>query len=317
MLALLGSACFALLRGIQSLFWTISIFILLDGLIGSGAGSLSHVQAITAANGEKSGFGSVRLWGSLGWAAVTPVAGLLIERLGLYVPFAGYAAMLVAAVFVLFFVRGSAKPKVIAQSVPGVPVRQMISTLARNRTMIGMALAFTVVWIATMGRSTFETLYMTRLGASTGIIGIASTVSALFEVPTMLRADRLVRRHGSSRILRISMLAQAISFLPVVLFPSIASFFILRIMASIAMSLNVTAYYSYLVESAPVGQGGTVISLFDVTLRNGISLLAAPLAGYLFDLLGAYWLYPIGLGGCLLAWLILEMLARPLPSSTV
>jgi PPP family 3-phenylpropionic acid transporter len=317
MLALLASACFALLRGIQSLFWTISIFILLDGLIGSGAGSLSHVQAITAANGEKSGFGSVRLWGSLGWAAVTPVAGLLIERLGLYVPFAGYAAMLVAAVFVLFFVRGSAKPKVIAQSVPGVPVRQMISTLARNRTMIGMALAFTVVWIATMGRSTFETLYMTRLGASTGIIGIASTVSALFEVPTMLLADRLVRRHGSSRILRISMLAQAISFLPVVLFPSIASFFILRIMASIAMSLNVTAYYSYLVESAPVGQGGTVISLFDVTLRNGISLLAAPLAGYLFDLLGAYWLYPIGLGGCLLAWLILEMLARPLPSSTV
>jgi hypothetical protein len=83
MLALLASACFALLRGILSLFWTISIFIILDGLIGTGAGSLSNVQAVNAANGEKSGFGSVRLWGSLGWAAVTPVARLLIERLGL------------------------------------------------------------------------------------------------------------------------------------------------------------------------------------------------------------------------------------------
>jgi len=60
-----------------------------------------------------------------------------------------------------------------------------------------------------------------------------------------------------------------------------------------------------------------MVSLFDVTLRNGVSLLAAPLAGYLFDLPGAFWLYPVGLGGCLLAWLILQMLARPVPAATV
>ncbi len=66
MLALLASACFALLRGIQSLFWMISIFIIADALISSGAGSLSNVQAVNAAKGEKSGFGSIRLWGSLG-----------------------------------------------------------------------------------------------------------------------------------------------------------------------------------------------------------------------------------------------------------
>ncbi len=82
MVALLFSACFALLRGIQSLFWTISIFIILDALIGSGAGSLSVVQAVVAANGEKSGFGSVRLWGSLGWAVVTTLAGFLIRAAG-------------------------------------------------------------------------------------------------------------------------------------------------------------------------------------------------------------------------------------------
>jgi MFS family permease len=237
--------------------------------------------------------------------------------MGLYVPFAGYAAMLVAAVFVLFFVRGTAQSKTIIQKAARVPVRQMIGTLARNRSLIGMGLAFTVMWTATMGRTTFETLYMTRLGANTGIIGIAGTVSALFEVPSMLLADYLVHRHGSRRILRISLLAQAVSFLPVVLFPTIPSFFVLRIMASIAMSLNVPAYYKSLVENAPADQGGTVVSLFDVTLRNGVSLLAAPLAGFLFDLLGAYWLYPIGLGGCLLAWFILQLLARPVPAVTV
>jgi PPP family 3-phenylpropionic acid transporter len=311
MVALLSSACFALLRGIQSLFWTISIFIILDALIGSGAGSLSNVQAVTAANGEKSGFGSIRLWGSLGWAAVTPLAGLLIERLGLYIPFAGYAFMLVAAVFTLFFVRTSSEPRMPRENVGIVPINRMFRMLVSSRGMVGVALAFITIWIATMGRSQFETLYMAQLGAQASLIGVANTISALFEVPFMLLADRLVRRYGSGRILRFSMLVQAGSFLPVVLFPSIPSFFILRIIASIALSFNVPSYYGYLVENAPEGQGGTLVSLFDVTLRSGVSLLAAPLAGILFDQFGPYWLYVIGMGGCLLGWSILQALARP------
>ena len=113
------------------------------------------------------------------------------------------------------------------------------------------------------------------------------------------------------------MLVQAASFLPVVLLPAIPSFFILRIMASIALNLNVPSYYSYLVESAPEGQGGTVVSLFDVTLRSGVSLLVAPLAGFLFDLLGAYWLYVIGMSGCLLAWFILQAMTHPRSAPTV
>ena len=75
--------------------------------------------------------------------------------------------------------------------------------------------------------------------------------------------------------------------------------------------------YSYLIESAPAGQGGTVLSLFDVTLRSAVSLLAAPLAGFLFDLLGPYWRYAIGLGGCLVAWFILQVMARPPSPATV
>jgi PPP family 3-phenylpropionic acid transporter len=179
--------------------------------------------------------------------------------------------------------------------------------------MVGVAIAFTIIWMSSMGRSQFETLYMTQLGAHASLIGIAGTVSALFEVPFMLLADRLIRRYGSGRILRISMLIQAAAFLPVVLIPSIPSFFALRIMASIALGFNAPSYYNYLVESAPEGQGGTVVSLFDVTLRSGVSLVAAPLAGFLFDLFGAYWLYPIGFCGCLVAWSILQAMAHSRP----
>lgn len=310
MIALLGSSLLALLRGIQSLFWSISLFIILDALINSGTGSLSSVQALAVSDGRKAGFGSIRLWGSLGWAAVTPLAGFFIERYGLYVPFAGYAAMCVAAVLALVFVR---TPDGIEATRPArVPtsMRSMLTLLARSRTIPAMALAFGLLWLTTLGRSHFETLYMTELGAPAGLIGIVGTVSALFEVPFMLLADRLIHRHGAGRILRIAMLVQAVAFLPVILVPSIPSFFVLRILASIALSLNSPSYFGFLVENAPDDQGSTVVSLFDVTLRGGVSLAAAPLAGLVFDLLGAYWLYPIGLTGCLLAWLILQATAH-------
>src|SRR5512136_3121024 len=52
MIALLCSASFALLRGMQALFWNIAIFVILDAMIGSGVGTLSSVQALAAVKGE-------------------------------------------------------------------------------------------------------------------------------------------------------------------------------------------------------------------------------------------------------------------------
>jgi len=60
-LALLGSACFALLRGVQTLFWGFVVFVVLDALVNSGSGSLSSMQALAVVEGEKAGFGSIRL----------------------------------------------------------------------------------------------------------------------------------------------------------------------------------------------------------------------------------------------------------------
>lgn len=316
-LALFGSACFALLRGMQAVFWALALFVVLEALVGSGTGSLSNMQALAAADGRKSGFGSIRLWGSLGWAAAAPLAGWLIERLGLYVPFGGYAVMLFASLAVLLFVRGAADPPPAGPRPVRPSTRRVLAGLLNRRAVLGLALAFVIVWLAGTGRQQFETLYMAQLGAQAGLIGLANTAGALVEVPFMLLADRLIRRHGSGRVLRAALLLQATAYLPVVLLPSIASIFALRILFSIAFSLLVVSYIQYLVENAPEGQGGTAISLFEVTLHGGVGLLAAPLAGFLFDLLGAYWLYPIGLGGSLLAWSILLATTRPRPAPAV
>jgi PPP family 3-phenylpropionic acid transporter len=308
-LGLLGAAGFGLLRGLQHFFWPMAACIVLEALVASGTGGLSNKAALQATHGEKAGFGSIRLWGSLGWAAAAPAAGWLIERTGLFAPFAGYAALLAATAIVLGFVRGR-PDRTGAASPPQVPARAVLRGLIRSRPMTGLILAFVVIWLAGSGRQQFESLYMVQLGAAETTIGWVNTVSAMLEPPFMLLADRLTRRRGSGRVLRAAVLLQAAAFLPIVLAPSVASMFLLRIAFSVAFSLIVVGYINYLAENAPQGQAATVISLFEVTLRGAVSLAAAPLAGLIFDWAGAYWLYAVGLAGSLLAWLILGSAGR-------
>lgn len=310
-LALLGSACFALLRGVQTLFWGFVVFVVLDALVNSGSGSLSSMQALAVVEGEKAGFGSIRLWGSLGWAAAAPLAGWLMERHGLFVPFAGYAVMLFLSIGLLALVRGTERLPAASRSNDHMPTLQVLRALKRSRPMTGLALALIVIWLGNAGRQQFESIYLAQLGAPTGLIGWANTAGALVEPPFMLLADRILRRYGAGRVLRFALFLQALAYLPVAFFPSVISIFVLRVLFSVAFSLNAVSYLNYLVENAPDGQGATVISLFEVTLRGGIGLLAAPLAGLFFDQFGAHGLYWIGMAGSLLAWFILGLTARP------
>ena len=155
---------------------------------------------------------------------------------------------------------------------------------------------------------------MKQLGASETIIGLASTIGALLELPGMLIADRLVRRLGASRLLGGSLLMQAAGMLLVLILPSVTAILILRALGGFYFSFYLVSAIAYLAQGAPQRQASTVMALYMVTLRGLVGLVGAPLAGALFDTLGAYWLYAFAMVGSLAAWLILRLTARPEPS---
>ncbi len=50
----------------------------------SGVDPISDTLALRSGEGEKRGpFGSIRLWGSLGWALIAYIAGLMMEKFGI------------------------------------------------------------------------------------------------------------------------------------------------------------------------------------------------------------------------------------------
>ena len=305
-ICLMGSALLYLALSQQSMFIWIALIIAVESFIGAPIYPLSDAQALQLASHQKEGFGSIRLWGSLGWAITAFVGGWIVERTGLVSVFFGYSASYICCALLLFAI---ASPRNLTQKneEPRPPLKTVLRSLVRDRALIGLAFAFALAWLTSNGRQQFEALYMQQLGASERVIGLAYTYPALLEIPIMLWADRLVRKYGTGRILSVSLFIETCIMSIIVIHPSLASILFMRFASSFYYSFYAISSVGYASEHAPAGQSATVLSLYFVTLGGIISLVASPISGVIFDKLGAYPLYIIAMVGTFAAWLILAL----------
>jgi PPP family 3-phenylpropionic acid transporter len=149
-----------------------------------------------------------------------------------------------------------------------------------------------------------------ELQASTFVIGLVNTTSAVIEIGAMFWADRLVRRYGSGRILGVSMLVYAAAKIIVIASPSVAAIFAMRALNGVYYSMFVVGSIAYASEGSPQNQGSTVMALYFITLQGLTQLAAGPLGGAAFDAFGAYWLFVIACGGGFVSWLVLRATER-------
>lgn len=305
---LVSAAILNLLISQQNAFIWIACIVAMNSVLSSANDPLSTSQALAITNNEKSGFGSVRVWGSVGWVLITPLCGWLIERTGLFTIFGGSAIFSVISAVVLGFI----VTKPLARKTTGNPpaLGKLIQAVGRDRSMVGLALALFVYWLTNYGAAQFESIYLKELHASTFVIGLVNTTSAVIEIGAMFWADRLVRRHGAGRILGVSMLIFAAAKLIVIASPTIPAIFAMRALNGVYYSMFVIGSTAYAAEGAPEGQGSTIMALYFVTLQGLTQLVAGPLGGAAFDTFGAYWLFVIACGGGVVSWLLLRLTER-------
>ncbi len=310
-ICLIGSATLYLFLSQQHAFVWIALIVALDALIGAPIYPLSDAQALKLASNQKEGYGSIRLWGSLGWAITAFVGGWIVERTGLVSVFYGYAISYIVCALILIAIT-SPRDLTHRNDEPRPELKVVLQSLIRDRALIGLAFAFAVFWLTGNGKFQFESLYMQQLGASERVIGLAYTYPALLEIPIMLWGDRLMRKYGAARLLTMALLIEAIVMSIIVIHPSLGSILFMRLASSLYYSFYAIASIAYAAERAPAGQSATVLSLYFVTLGGIIALVASPISGMIFDRMGAYPLYIIAMVGAFGAWLILLLTQNPI-----
>ncbi|HLO16262.1 MAG TPA: MFS transporter, partial [Anaerolineales bacterium] len=121
--------------------------------------------------------------------------------------------------------------------------------------------------------------------------------SAIVEVPFMIYADRVVRRAGAHRVLLFAVTMLLLQRAAVLLFPSISTIMIVRFVGGVSFSFTTIASVFLISSRTDPNQTGTVLAIYTVTLSGLVNVLAAPIAGAIFDAIGARWLYALALTG--------------------
>jgi PPP family 3-phenylpropionic acid transporter len=276
----------------------------------------SDAMAVHVAQASGTGYGSVRVWASVGWIIIVLTSGALIEQNGFQAGFVGVSLMWLAAAVITLLIqpRFFISPNIAesAKTSVGTAVRHILN----DRTLLGYAIAVVFMGFLNHGVLQFENVFLSQLGASKQLISVAGILSAIVEIPFMIFADRYVRRKGGHHVMLLAASMILFQRAAVLLFPSIITIMIVRFVGGVAFSFMTIASVFLISSRTNANETGTVLAIYTVTLAGLVNVLAAPVAGAIFDAIGARWLYALAVAGYT-AGLLSLWLTRPLPAAQV
>jgi PPP family 3-phenylpropionic acid transporter len=301
--ALVGTGVSALILGRQVGLLPITLATAAYGCFASGGWTLIEVVTVQQARAAGVGYGSVRLWGSLGWTAVVWLAGEAIQRTSLWTGFAGY---FVGAILTALAAAWIPEPEQTAESGSRSAFAR---TLPGSPALLWLAAGLLVLLIAEIGPIRFLTLYTVDLGGREGLVGLALAVGALLEWPMMLAADRLVARYQALRVLELSALVWTVCWLAGAIIPFAPLIILVMILNSAGYTLFAVGMIGAVTRYVRPEHSGEALGLYSVTLRSMAELIGGPLGGWGYDLATGRGLFAMSAGISLLAWALLRRVA--------
>ena len=291
--------------GLQNYFPFILLVVFLHSLAASGIAPLADSMAVTVAQESGNGYGSVRAWGSLGWIVCLLSSGKLVAQFGFIAGFIGICLMWLIAAGLIFFVKPHYFSSLQISDQPRPNVRAALQYIWQDKVLLGFALALVAIGFLNNGVLQFENVFLAELGASKQIISVAGVLSAVVELPFMIYSDRIVHRVGPHRLLLLAVGMTLFQRLVVLILPFISTIMVIRFVGGVAFSFYTISFIGLISSRTQTTETGTILALFSVTIAGLVNIIAAPVSGAIFDLIGARWLYALSASGYLIGVLCL------------
>lgn len=292
-LTLAGAGVASILFGYQTTFIGIILFNALRNGLNSAHFSISDVLALSAIKGTNVGYGSIRVYGSLGWALIVLFTGWLTQRTNIRAGFYVYFGFNIITIVLISLLREKEHFALKAESHTKVNYRKEIIHLFSDPVIRTLSYMLLIIGIGNAGVLNFETIYLDRLGAPEFLIGIYSMASASVEVLAMPLTDRALRRFDLTKILILGLFTFFLLRTSVVLFPAVHTIIIARFLNGIAFSIVTVSQVVWINRTYPAARSGAVLVILTVTLPTLITLVFSPLMGIIYDYFGPAWLYII------------------------
>lgn len=282
-LGLVGWAIILLFYPLAGGFWGIFLLVLLEAAIRSPTAPISDSLIARMASRHRLNYGSMRLWGSLGFATVAIGGGILWQRWGYAPMFVAAAVAMLPVLFLLRYMEPAGatahapthSPRVLAQD-PG------LLTLYAGAFLMGMALYGTFV---------FGGVYIVGLGGNEMHVGMLFGLSALAEVPVMRASDQFIHRLGGVNALLLAYIIVATALLGFALAWSPVTLLLANTLKGVGYGLFFVVSVRLIDQRAPEMWSATAQALFSACVVGLAPLLSTTVSGVVYEYWGAETLF--------------------------
>jgi MFS family permease len=242
---------------------------------------LMDCLALTTLGGEeRHKYGGIRAYGSLGYAPVMWVTGLLIQGQDIRWIFAGYALLMGTGCAISLFVR--TEQRALARNI-GAGLGRLLC----SRAWLLFMLAVFVAMIAQAVAYSYNGLYMDTLGASEATIGFAGALGSLGQ--TLLMATLLpwlMRRWDGQKLMVLSLLTYATRFAIWALVPVVWVVVLSQTLMGLTYGTALVASVDFADRHAPDGMAATSQALVSGLVSGLGRSLGGLIGGPLYDGIG-------------------------------
>ncbi len=261
-----------------------------EGLIVTSLFRLSDYR------GRATAYSGFAIWGSVGWAIATALAGVAAWVFGITAVFYLASLLFVVATIVYLRVpepreiegfpktsaRSSVRPRIITSYF--APIRELLT----NKKMVILLLTSLPLFAAINAASRFFPIYLESSGASPILIGLAFTFPAILEIPVFLHAGKLSDKIGARKPLLIFSAAvySLLFFLVLLTSNPVLLLLIHSLLTPFAWAPLITGSSTLVSEIVPRDKWVTGQNLFTIWLWSIGGIIGSLIGGFTSDAWG-------------------------------
>lgn len=274
--SLLGTAFFGFMYSfVHSYAWLLVIAALL-AVMQSGIVPLSDSITLHCAQKANERYGSIRLWGSLGFAAAVPVAGQVAEWFDLRFIFYIFVALLIISSVLAWKL-----PR--EQSSAKVNIREGMKELIHIPRFLLFLLTTFLVFGPIYANCFYFGILIADLGGTLAGVGLAFLLAAGSEAPFMKFADGFVQKFGMMNVLLVATALSCARWLFYFFEPPLVIVYATTFVQGASVGLSIPAALQYVCDITPAHVRTTAVSLY-ATVGNGLgSWFCTFVGGYILE----------------------------------
>lgn len=285
-----------------SKWWLGATVVIRDSMDMPSASLLSQLTITQLEQQERDIYGQIRAWGSFGWAVTSMSSGLIFAA-------GGYALLFVSAallnLFSLPFSR-TLPPRTDELNYDEKSKNKPVASRERSSGFYILMLIWFLFFVGMSAIAGFVYVYFQQdLGASNAMIGVLASVAALAEIPSMIFIDRLLRRLNIQITLMIGILGMASLWFAFTLINGLVLLIPLMMIRGTFYTFQTVAMTLLVSRISHPTNAATNQAISQVTIPALALLLTGPIAGWIFDVMGARVLFRVGAFIALIAVVLL------------